>query len=245
MKLPSVPLPKTWVGKNCRFFNQWRGAVGALAMAGMLFLVLGCNSWQRPLSDMVVGPGYNPSNFFQAKPILPKDLRRVAFLPLAADGYDTTLMSGAAPMEQILYEALGRLGRFEVVRISSRQMQVWTGKVAWPGDAVVPKSLLVSVQQQTGCEGVLFCRLTQYRPYPPLAVGLNIKLMMIANEQVFWAIDEVFDAQNEQVVNSARRFQRAQQTPMPALADSWPVLNTPTQFGRYAAHAAWATLPQR
>ena len=91
----------------------------------------------------------------------------------------------------------------------------------------------------------MLSRLTQFRAYSPLAVGLNLKLIVTTDSEQIWVVDEVFDATEPSFVYSARRFQLDHDPLAVALADSRSILASPTGFGRYAAQATFATLPSR
>ena len=80
---------------------------------------------------------------------------------------------------------------------------------------------------------------------PPLAVGWSLKLVALHDAHILWAMDEVFDAGEPAVVTAARRYHREHHSDRTALADSRSMLNSPSRFGRYAAHATFASLPDR
>jgi len=205
--------------------------------------VAGCRL-ARP-SDLAVGTGYDVANVHLASKQLAPDIRRVAMLPLTCATADANMDSGREILETILREELGKTHRFEVVVVSPEKMSQWTGRANWAAEDVLPENLLAMLRDKLGCDAVLFSRLTQFRAYPPLAVGLNLKLIVTTDSEQIWVVDEVFDASESSVVNSARRFQMDHETLPGALADSRSILASPLGFGRYAAQATFATLPSR
>ena len=213
---------------------------GVLAGA---FLLQGCRHTNS--SRVVLSPGYSASNVHEAHRKLAADIRRVAVLPSTCDTTDANLQSGREILETILREELGKTKKFEVIIVSPEQLKEWTGRKSWAAEDVLPTTLLPTLREKLDCDVVLFSRVTQFRAYPPLAVGLSLKLVVASDAEQLWALDEVFDAGEPSVAVGARRFQQARD-PMPAaLADSRGILVSPSGFVRYAANTAFGTLPSR
>jgi len=211
-----------------------------LAPAGLvLLLAAGCAT--RPVDDWVLGSGYQPANIFGRTRPLPPDFRRVAVLPLTALGPD--LESAQNQLEPVLREELSRTKRFELVQITSAQLEEWTGRGSWSTAEVLPQELLNKLRDLLACDGVLFSQLTQFHAYPPLAVGWNLKLVEVKSGQVIWAADEVFDAGKSGVADGARQYQVKHSTVAGQLTDSRFILLSPTAFSHYSAQTLFAALP--
>ena len=207
------------------------------------FLLQGCR--HASSSRVVLSPGYSASNVHTSHRKLASDIRRVAVLPSTCDTSDANLQAGREILETLLREELGKTKLFEVITVSPEQLKEWTGRKSWAAEDVLPTTLLPTLREKLDCDVVLFSRVTQFRAYPPLAVGLSLKLVVASDAEQLWALDEVFDPGEPSVAVGARRFQQARD-PMPAtLADSRGILVSPSGFGRYAANTAFGTLPSR
>ena len=115
-------------------------------------------------------------------------------------------------------------------------------------DDKLPQDFLQKVRDEFGCDAVMFSVLTQYRPYPPLAVGWKLRLVDAVDGQTWWTSDEVFDATDDKVAVGARKFQEKNMKyngAIPALQDTHTVLLVPRQFGMYTARAVVETMPVR
>ena len=208
-----------------------------------LVATVGCKTGL--FSEPVVGVGYHPANVYTSFNQLPVSLRRVAVLPLTCDTKASELEYGRRVLEAVLSEELGKTKKFELVAVTAEQMRIWTGRPAWRAEETLPADFLKVLKEQLGCDAVLFSRLTQYRAYPPLTVGFSLKLAEVDTAEFVWAVDEIFDASEPSVVNSARRYQLSREQLPAALADSRSILNSPSGFGRYAANSVFQTLPAR
>lgn len=200
-------------------------------------MATGCSTPR--LTDL--GPRYKPTNI-HAVAAIPTTVRRVALLPIAPHGANNTIASGAEDLAAVLETELRKCAMFEVVSVSERQLQAWTGRGAWRADEALPQNFFARLRSETGCDAVLFPALTTFRPYPPLAIGLNLRL--VGPDQLpLWAVDEVLDAGAAPVGRSARDYGRAQIHVREG--DEGAVLQSPTRFAGFVSATLFATLPPR
>lgn len=214
----------------------------AFALAVMAS-VSGCKT--ATLSDPVTGVGYRPQNYYRSLGNLPVNIRRVVVLPMTCNEGSTDLDYGRDLLENVVVEELAKTKKFEVITVTPEQLRVWTGKTSWKAEEILPADIFKKIRSATECDAVLFCRVTQYRAYPPLTVGFSFKLVEAASAEFVWAADEVFDSSEPSVVNSARRYQLTREQLPASLSDSRSILNSPGGFGRYAASSVFQTLPAR
>jgi hypothetical protein len=226
------------------------GALLFILCAGLFLLFfVGCSTAAKTAQwEIITGPDHELNNVHKLAPKLPERLRRVAILPLSVEPGTSDLNTARESLEPILQSELDRLNVFEVIRVSPEHMRQYTGRAEWSASDKLPQNFLSTLKNETGADGVLFCRLTRYHAYPPLAIGWSLKLVDATDAQVWWAADEMFDSSDPRVVNSARRWQLDHQKyhkANPLLADSKTVLISPRRLGQYSAATLFATLPQR
>jgi hypothetical protein len=159
-------------------------------------------------ATVALSPPYKPDNIFLAGGKLPGDIKRVAVLPVACDGRQTELAEGRDALEPVLFAELIKAKHFEVVQISREELWRLTGRADWTGEDVLPANILDALKKESGCDAVLFCELTEFRAYPPLAIGWRLKLVEVRGRKTIWAGDEHFDAGNPAVIAGARLYQR-------------------------------------
>ncbi len=195
-------------------------------------------------TNFVLGPDYQVGNAYQQDPVLPSDLRRVALLPLIGDENQLDIVAGCQSLEPVLRTELLKTRKFEIVSISPDDLRQWTGRKSWSAEDKLPPNFFNKLHEQTGADGVLFARVTRFHAYPPMVIGWSLKLFRNNQAQSLWAIDEIFDAGDPPVSNSARRYEQQHQKGGP-VTDSPMILASPDRFGHYTAWAALGTLPQR
>jgi hypothetical protein len=223
-------------------FLRGGSLIGLLLMLG--FMTSGCEV-TGPTSDSVMGPSYMPRNTWRSSETLPVEVRRIALLPTTSLMDNGIVNSGRLPMASILRSELGRQQSFELVVVAPGQLKRWSGREEWISTVELPSGWVQDLGKKSGCDAVLFSELSDYRPYPPFAVGWRLKLVEAREGRILWSADEVFDAGNPKVVNAARRFYRTNLVTAGALADSRSVLESPERFARYATASVLSTLPER
>lgn len=187
-------------------------------------------------------PSYQPDNVHRAAAALPKDVRRVVVLPLACDMRSSELTEGCDVLGPILSAELIKTKKFEVVEIASEVLAARTGRTIWKASDPLPADFFDVVREATGCDAVLFAEITVFRAYAPMVVGWRLRLVDLRSRESLWAADEVFDAGRASVAVGARRYGRKE---IDSHANQWSVLNSPRQFGRYAAATLLEALPER
>ncbi|MFO1497043.1 MAG: hypothetical protein U1G07_01375 [Verrucomicrobiota bacterium] len=237
-------LPVNNLGSGSQEQRSWLlfRTIRFAATLSPLLLLGGCHS--APLQKVVLGPDYQPSNYHRRSDHLPVDFRRVAVLPITCDSTHADTLAGSQTLEPVFRTELLKTSRFEVNWVSPDDLGRWTGQKQWDADAKLPPDFFAKLRDQLGCDGVLFCRLNRYRPYPPLAIGWNLRLVETAHLETLWAIDELFDGGEPLVVNAARRYENQHQKGTPT-TDTPLILTSPSRFGQYTAWAALSTLPTR
>ena len=210
------------------------------------------------------GSDVKPDNIFSASPVLPATLKRVVVLPLAHEESRSDLADGCEMLDPVLQAELINTKRFEVITVGGPALESLTELSSWTGAEALPAKFFDSLKQAYGCDAVLFCQLTAFQPYAPLAVGWRMKLVDVSTQKIIWAADMLYDAGNATVAKGAKQFQQQQQggpnAPKrifnfvsdwiyhgtePATEDQWIILKSPRLFGQYSAVKLLQTLPER
>jgi len=234
---PLAPRPAcglSFFGLGTSRFGLW---ISLLALG----LLTGCAS-SAP-QDVAPGAGGRPGNVFVSAPGFSPLLKRVAVLPLISEEGDLSLAAGKEALEPILRSELAKTRKFEVFCAPPDCLRARTGQAAWSPEDALPPELFTWARETAGCDGVLFCRLTVFRGYAPLAVGWRMRLVDARTRQTIWCADEVFDASQPAIEAGARRYQKAELATAGNTPEEWVMANSPRQFGQYATAQLLATLP--
>lgn len=208
------------------------------------FLIFGCGSLPIP-EKMTLGPSYRPKNVHRQSNDLPDSLRRIAVLPLTIPSGGATIDAGRESLEPLLRLELQKSQAFELVFVTPADLARWTGQRNWTSVETLPREFFDLLRASFACDGVLFCQLTQYHPYKPLAVGWRLQLVDAREPRTWWSADEVFDSAATTIASGARRYYLEHFKDGAPATDSQFILNTPERFAQYTLDALFATLPTR
>jgi hypothetical protein len=217
-------------------FHTGRVVAGwAVAVA---FACAGCSSVPHNGSGE---PNHADVNAYSAFTTVPWTVQRVVVLPVAGDAADSTMADGIEALEPLLVAELIKTRKFEVIRATPESTRALTGMRQWTGSEALPADFLETFRLNYGCDAVLFCELTRFRPHPPLAVGWRMKLVDVRTREILWAGDDLFDSGNPTVLRSAKRYHGRELN----TGSDWAMERSPRRFGQYAAAQVFATLPER
>jgi hypothetical protein len=221
---------------DARELRRWLAAA-LLAVCGILS---GCSTVAPQ-----AGRGFEDPNVYKSAPALPADVRRVAVLPLAADDRYSDLAKGCEAFDPVLNAELIKTKKFEVVSVAPAVLQDCVGRVGWTGSEVLPPELLASLHETYGCDAILFCQLTEYRAYAPLAIGWRMKLVNVRTRQILWAGDELFDAREQPAPDRSHLFWLFPRSWIDKSTEGWEMETSPRRFARYTVARLLTTLPER
>jgi hypothetical protein len=244
-------------------------AVAGWCLAGLAAgaFLTGCAA---PVNQMLSPtPDFRTENVFRYSAALPANIKRVTVLPLACDNQRSDLRDGCETLDPILLGEVIRAKKFEVVSASPDLVRNRTGRCTWTGTEILPRDFFSALREVYGCDAVLFCQLTVFRAYAPLAVGCRMKLVDVRTRQTLWAVDDLVDAGQPAVLAGLEHYRQTQvktpdadrESPLNQLLDlplsyaevkssptsqeSWLMRNSPQRFGQYAAAQLLTTLPNR
>lgn len=209
------------------------GALGALGS--------GCTSTrlERMVTDIPMGESYVPDNLYSVDR-LPEEVRRVAILPLFCEQLDRT---DRERLDEQLRLQLLQAGRFELVSVSSVQLEHAIGVHQWSSQSVVPVELVQYLRDELRVDAVFQFDLTEYRPYRPYRVGVRARLFDLATGVKLWAVDEVLSSDQASVIVAARKYATKQAQQRYPYGDSYAALRGPMHFSRFVFSSLVQTLP--
>lgn len=208
----------------------------------LVLICAGCSA--LPHSDPAKsGPFFTPKNVTVNTPRLPATMRRVTVLPV--HGLREMTEDSITRVNESVVNQLNQTGRFEVVTLTPDNLRSLTGQATLGSTEALPADLLEKVKKTSGSDAVLFTDVTSYSPYPPLSIGLRMKLVDLATGSIVWAADNIFSASDPIVANSARHFALKLGSDRGPADMSHTILQNPSRFSAYAASATFESLPPR
>jgi TolB-like protein len=188
-------------------------------------LLLGACNLTRP-------PQKKPINFWLADARDLANVRRIMILPFTAEsGVDADLDA----LRSVYITELQKLRRFEIVPLPKQATE----------DEVINDTLrhgsistdaVVRLCERYHLDGLLTGVVTTWRAYLPPHLGLRTQLVSVHSGSTVWAVDALYDANDQSTVSDLQLYHEAFQADDGSLHGWRMDTIAPTRFASYVAH---------
>lgn len=175
-----------------------RSAVVSAMILLAIALVAGCH--------IIYKPAVAETDYYYINP--KKDLPTVGRAVLVELHNNSTYPHISADVTDAIFQALQKRQIFSVAAISQtdpawRSLQV---------DADTPYSFeqLGMMRKTLNCNAILTGTITTYQPYPHLSIGLRLKLVDLADGQLLWAFEQIWDTTDKSTEKRIKDYFQAQ-----------------------------------
>ncbi len=183
----------------------------------------GCTSTPAP-------PTIFTFSHFRANSLESAPVRRVLLLPMSNE---TQFPYVEQEIGDALATELRAAGLFEVVMGAddAEQPCAWTLRTSGTFD----ERQLIELAERYQVDAVLYGSVTNYSPYWPPRVGVNLQLVGTHEAVALASVDGLWDARDEHIAAQAQQFYFARLTPKVTVPDSDLMLHAPQYFQKFVA----------
>lgn len=137
-----------------------------------------------------------------------KDLSEIGRVAVIELGNDSSYPPISSEMTDALFEAVQKKQVFGVIAIRQTN-PVWRSLQL---DNEPPYSLeqLVAIRRELKCDGIMVGSVTAYQPYPHMTIGLRAKLVDLADGQLLWAMEQVWDTTDKTTEKRIKNYFQTQ-----------------------------------
>jgi len=137
-----------------------------------------------------------------------KNLPTVGKVVLVELDNNSTYPQIAADVTDALFQALQKKQVFSITAVSQTDP-------AWRSlriDPDVPHSFeqLAAMRDGLNCNALLAGTVTSYQPYPHLSIGLRLKLIDLADGQLLWAFEQIWDTTDKTTEKRIKEYFQTQ-----------------------------------
>lgn len=167
----------------------------ASAVAGSLFGCTLTETFERQKS-----PSFG---YYKSPKLSISFVKKALIVPFAYEsGSDKVIgdVTNAFSME------INRVGLFQVVNpIEKPEALIRVGNHLWDRGAIDAKALM-QARKDYRVDGFIFGKITHYKPYSPLTLGVRIMFISGDTGETLWSIDGVFDSDQKEIVQMAKKY---------------------------------------
>jgi hypothetical protein len=164
-------------------------------------------------------------------------LGRVALVELDDDsGYPTI----SADVTKALFVALQKKQIFGVTVVPHDDPE-WRG-LQENLDSLQALQKLLTMREMLKCNGLLVGTITEYQPYPRMAIGLRLKLVDLTDGQLLWGLEQVWDTADQSIEERVEEYTRKQTRSGAASLRQELVVVSALRFAKFVAYEVAQTL---
>ncbi|HEC04182.1 MAG TPA: hypothetical protein ENI81_11670 [Phycisphaerales bacterium] len=110
------------------------------------------------------------------------------------------------------------------------------------GESTYSLEQILAIRQTLKCDGVLLGTVTEYRPYPHMAVGLRLKLLDMRDGRLLWALEQVWDSADRTTKERTKEYFKTEKgSGFEPLNEQLAVVS-PIEFLKFVSYEVGATL---
>ena len=195
----------------------------------LAFLISGCQSHEasKPAADYYY---LNPNKRLTT-------IGRVAIVELENDSSYPEI---STDITGSLFRALQKRQVFGLT-IVRRDDPSWRS-LQLEGDSTYSLDQISAIRETLKCDGVLLGTITEFRPYPHMAVGLRLKLLDMRDGQLLWALEQVWDGADKAIEQRTKSYFKAQKGSGFAPLQEQLATVSPLEFIKFVSYEVAATL---
>jgi len=101
---------------------------------------------------------------------------------------------------------------------------------------------LVSMRQQLNCNAILVGTVNAYQPYPHMSIGLELRLLDLADGQLLWALEQIWDTTDKTTEQRIANYFEAEMRSGSGELREKLVVVSPLKFVKFVAYEIAETL---
>ena len=160
----------------------------------LLVLLSGCGSnvVDKPTANYYLNPN--------------KDLSTIGRTALVELANNSAFPQISADVTEALFQALQKKQVFGLTVV--RQSETNWRKLQLDLNSEYTLEQLSAMRKNLNCDAVLIGAVTRFEPFPYLTIGLRLKLVDLADGQLLWALEQIWDTTDKTTQDRIKKYYR-------------------------------------
>ncbi len=169
-----------------------------------------------------------------------KNLSTIGSVTLLEPNNNSVYPQMSAEVTESLFQAVQKKQLF-AVRVVRQNDLAWRNLQITPDSAYTLRQIH-AMRQTLNCNAVLVGTITSYQPYPHMSIGLRLRLVDLADGQLLWAMEQIWDTADKATEKRIGRYFHAQIRSAQAPVPEQLVAVSPIHFLKFVAYEVAETL---
>ena len=109
-------------------------------------------------------------------------------------------------------------------------------------DSTYSLNQILAIRETIKCDGLLLGTLTEFRPYPHMAIGLRLKLLDLTDAQLIWALEQVWDSTDKTTEKRIKSYYKSTKGSNLAPLHEQLATMSPLEFIKFVCYEVAETL---
>ncbi len=175
------------------------------AAATALISILGCEVTDiSSITGIIDRKSKEPLAFgrFRSEQLDDESIKKVLIMPFKFTGPEKS----ASNVTRTFTVEMNKLGMFQVVTPSVKPKELKKAETTLWDMGAIDIDILLAARKKYGVEGFIFGKITEYKPYVPLALGIDVIMVSALTGDTIWSVSGVFDSDQKDVVGKAKEY---------------------------------------
>jgi hypothetical protein len=213
--------------------QKWKVLSHPLLWGTMLLLLAvltsGCNTPQNPALAR---------NYYYLNPH--KKLSSIGRVVMVELNNDSSYPQISSDAMETLFQALQKKQFFGVTMIR-RHDPSWRS-LRFEGESTLDLNQILTIHETLKCDGLLLGTITEFRPYPHMVIGLRLKLLDLADGQLIWALEQVWDSSDKMTRERIKDYFKSMKGSGLAPLNEQLATVSPIEFAKFVSYEVAETL---
>jgi len=204
-----------------------------------------------PAGCQFYGPAAPKANYYYLNPS--KDLSAIGRVAIIEPDNDSSYPQISGDVTRALFQALQKKQLFGLTVIRQSNPAWRSVRLGDAFDSQTPKNALgiptaftleqlVAMRKKLNCDAALLGTITGYQPYPHMALGLRLKLVDLADGQLLWALEQVWDGADNTTELRIEEFYRSRGRSDSEALERQLAVVSPLKFVKFVSYEVAETL---
>ena len=201
---------------------------------GTMFFLLavftsGCDSPQAPMPT---------HDYYYLNPN--KMLSEIGRVVIVELDNDSSYAQVTTDVTETLFQALQKKQVFSLA-VVHRHDPSWRGM--WlEGESTFDLNQMLTIRETLKCDGLLVGTITEFRPYPHMAIGLRLKLLDLTDGEIVWALEQIWDSTDKSTEKRIKNYFKSQKASELAPLHEQLAAISPLEFVKFVSYEVAETL---
>ena len=178
------------------------------------------------------------ANYFYLNP--DKDISRLGRVAIVELDNDSPYPQIAAEITKPIFKALQKKQLFGLTVV--RQDDPTWRSLQLDSNSTYTLVQLLAIRRTLNCDAVLIGTVTEYQPYPHMAIGLRLRLIDLKDGQLIWALEQIWDSADKTTAYRIKKYFKTQTRPGSRLLSEKLITRSSLKFIKFVAFEVAETL---